>query len=264
MNIPFSDDVPEEVLGQFDWRGESSAEIVASPDCVPVLVYHRVADEGPRTLRPYRISRADFEAQLDWLHGNGFTGISLEMFQEAACGRTRLPERPVMITFDDAYRDVLANALPALREHGFPATVFVVTGAAGTVASWDSGHGTPAPLLGWDEMRLMRENGVTFAAHGASHTPFTGLSPEELLAEAAHSTETFHRELGQPCSCVAYPYGAHDEAVCRELSSFGYVLGFTCEERHWRNSDALMRIPRINVHGEQSLTAFANRLRSPV
>ncbi|HWL71369.1 MAG TPA: trifunctional glycosyltransferase/class I SAM-dependent methyltransferase/polysaccharide deacetylase [Geminicoccus sp.] len=260
VDIPFADDVPEKVIELFDWRGRGAADIVASPDRVPILVYHRVAEDGPPTLRPYRISPADFEAQLDWLRENGFTGISLETFREAACGRMRLPKRSVMITFDDAYRDMLANALPALHERGFPATVFVVTGAAGTVASWDEVHGTPAPLLGWDEMRLMRRKGVTFAAHGASHTPFTGLSPEELLAEAQHAAETLRRELGEPCDSIAYPYGAHDEAVCRQLSGCGYVLGFTCEERHWRKGDPLMRIPRITVPGGQGLTAFAGRL----
>jgi peptidoglycan/xylan/chitin deacetylase (PgdA/CDA1 family)/2-polyprenyl-3-methyl-5-hydroxy-6-metoxy-1,4-benzoquinol methylase len=262
LDIPHASRLPDHAIANIAWGSGSARCLVASAEVMPILTYHRIADDGPDSLRTYRVLPRDFESQLAWLRDNGFSAVTLAMLRQAAWEGGRLPDRPIMITFDDGYRDVLLNALPALQRYGFSGTVFVVTDAVGTVATWDEPHGQPARLLDWHEMRIMREAGISFAAHGAAHAPYTGFTLGELIADATRAAETLRRELGDPCDALAYAYGAYDESVSRILFDNNYRLGFTCDERHWRRADKVLQIPRIAVPGEQGLEAFAQRLRS--
>jgi SAM-dependent methyltransferase len=147
IDIPHADVLPAEVLAQVTWKGDRSPVIKVGPRHMPILTYHRIADDGPAALARYRLPLREFDDQLRWLCDNGFTGVSLSMLRSAIWENGTLPERPVMITFDDGYKDILTAALPILRGHGFPATVFVVTDAVGGHADWDGAWGPPAPLL---------------------------------------------------------------------------------------------------------------------
>jgi len=99
---------------------------------LPILMYHRIAEDGPAALAPYRVAPAQFERQLAYLRRHGYRTISLEEWQQALAARDgRIDDRVVAITFDDAYRDFLSEAWPRLRHYGFNATLFVPTDHVG-------------------------------------------------------------------------------------------------------------------------------------
>jgi len=112
---------------------------------VPVLVYHRLvtADEGPG------VAPAVFEAQLRRLHDLGFEAITLNQYVRFIRGdAVELPERPVLITFDDGFASALASADAVLAGYGWTAVMYVPTGLVGR----------PGRLT-WDELRQMRSSG---------------------------------------------------------------------------------------------------------
>ena len=101
---------------------------------VPILMYHYVDAEPPLD-SPYAdgltVRTPDFEAQMDYLADKGYQPVTLDQVYAAMAGLTTLPAKPVVITFDDGGTDNYTVAYPILREHGFVATFFVITGMVG-------------------------------------------------------------------------------------------------------------------------------------
>ncbi|HYH16989.1 MAG TPA: trifunctional glycosyltransferase/class I SAM-dependent methyltransferase/polysaccharide deacetylase [Azospirillum sp.] len=259
--MPLPDDLPPFVASQVRWRLPGCVAARSGvTGRVPILMYHRIADDGPEALRRYRVSPAMFDAQLALLRREGFHTIGLDEWHWHLMMRRPLSGRPVLITFDDGYRDIAEHAAPTLRRHGMVATVFIVTDAVGTTAAWDGVYGEPAPLLSWPEIRGLCGQGIAFAAHGASHRALTGLSAAELLEDGRRARRAFAAELQTPVTALAYPYGDEDGAVRVAMRECGYDCGFTVQHGTasvWGDS---MRLPRIEVSGLDDLEAFAAKL----
>ena len=112
---------------------------------LPILNYHSVGDTASR----YVVPVAAFEQQLDWLAREGFRTVSLHDLAESRAGRSALPERAVILTFDDGRTDAAAVVLPLLRKHGMRATFFIITGRVGEPG-----------FLTWDEVRALAVAGM--------------------------------------------------------------------------------------------------------
>lgn len=227
---------------------------------LPILMYHRVADRGPRSLRRYRLSPAAFDEQLAALREWGYRGVLPDEWRRACEARRPLPGKAVMLTFDDGYRDFAEDAWPLLERHGFPVTVFVVTDAAGATSRWDARHGQPADLLRWDEIEELRGRGVRFGSHTASHRCLTGLSNADAVRELVRSRTSLEERLGTAVSSIAYPYGDVDGGVTHLAGACGYSVGFTCEARHSELIDSPLLMPRFEVRSEFSMGDFARTL----
>jgi peptidoglycan/xylan/chitin deacetylase (PgdA/CDA1 family) len=223
--------------------------VAEATSVLPILMYHRVADDGPAALRRYRLSPAAFDEQLHWLREQGYRGLTLGEWRTACERRRALPGRAVMLTFDDGYRDFAEEALPLLERHGFPATVFVVADAVGRTSDWDAAHGEPAPLMSWDELRALRVRGAELGSHTCTHRPPSGLSNAEAVRELVRSRALIEDELGEPPTAIAYPYGDLDRAVAHLAGACGYTLGFTCEPRCAELTERPLELPRLEVQG---------------
>ncbi len=138
----------------------------------------------------------------------------------------------VAITFDDGFRNFYQHALPILREHDFPATVFVVTGHCGGRNNWASQTpGVPEfDLMDWDEIREAAGNGVTIGAHSVTHPKLSAVPAEDARRELRASREEIETRLGQSADTFAYPYGDHNASV-REMAraSFRISCGTTLD-----------------------------------
>ncbi len=152
---------------------------------VPILMYHRIAAEGPPGLERYRVAPDLFAAQMAILHRAGYRAIELEDWIKALLRDEPLFGRPMVLTFDDGYRDFLTAATPVLRLFGFPATVFLVAGRMGGMSDWDASYGDPAPLLSWEEVHALRDVGIGFGCHSLVHQLMTGMSLEELAGSTS-------------------------------------------------------------------------------
>jgi peptidoglycan/xylan/chitin deacetylase (PgdA/CDA1 family) len=189
-----------------------------------ILYYHRVsADRDPLAVSPEA-----FRRQMDALAASGQRVVDLYEIDSLSL---EPGEAAVALTFDDGYRDVLEEALPVLRAHGFPSTVFVVPGAiAGTSPfSWYAPGAMP-PLAGWDELRAAERAGlVRFEPHTLTHPVLPSLSREGARGEIAGSMEAVARELGRPARVFCYPAGYYSQRDADLVRECGLRAAVTCE-----------------------------------
>jgi peptidoglycan/xylan/chitin deacetylase (PgdA/CDA1 family) len=226
---------------------------------IPILLYHRIGDppRGARVAGQY-VSAALFRRHLSYLRRRGYETVSLIAIAERRCS---LPARPVAITFDDGYRCLHEEALPALSEHGFSATVFLVAGAAGGTNTWEQAVGDVAePLLGLSEMREMKEAGVEFGSHTLTHPHLTALPADVTAREIADSKARIEDLLGAPCRSFAYPYGDWNSAVRDLVAEAGYEVACTTQRAAARRTDDPLALPRINIRRYNIVPRFAYKL----
>lgn len=216
---------------------DSSSVSEPSHSRVPILTYHSLDDSGAVT----SVAPLDFAAHMRSLARRGITGISLCQLLDGWEGKGPLPPRPVVLTFDDGFANLLPHAAPLLAELEFRATIFAISGRCGQTNDWpDQAPGIPRlPLLSWQELAQMAAAGFEIGAHTVSHRRLTTLSSEEARREIVESKTTIEDRLGRAVTTFAYPFGLMN-AASRECTrenfrgACGVVLGTASsqEDRH--------------------------------
>lgn len=183
---------------------------------IPVLVYHRVGYTADNlTVTPER-----FAADLEMLQQYGYCSISLELFQNFIDDKNvELPDKPVLITFDDGYLDNYQNAYSILKAHGMIATFFIITDKLWT-----------ADRLNPERIVEMAQGGMSFGSHTVSHRRLGELSAAEVQDELLLSKGTLESVLGRSVTAVAYPQGSYNQNVIAIAEKLGYTTGFTVRE----------------------------------
>ncbi len=218
---------------------------------VPILMYHAVeAAPRPPQYKHFYVTAKEFAGQMRMLHRAGYTALTFEALARAMAGTEPLPARPVLLTFDDGYANLLPHVHPLLRELGMSYTVFLVSEKVGGTNDWVAVDGyEPTPLLSWEEIgRMQADGGVEFQAHTATHRHLNRLSEAEARREMARCKDALEQRLGTPMTTLCYPYGGHDEATTRLARECGYTMAVTTEFGRARPGDDPMRLPRISVY----------------
>jgi peptidoglycan/xylan/chitin deacetylase (PgdA/CDA1 family) len=229
---------------------------------IPILMYHRVADDGDPGLARYRVTPTQFEQQMGWLKQNGFTPLSLDVLKSARRGDSRLPHRPVLITFDDGYCDFYHHAWPVLRKLAFPSVMFVVAGKVGDCSDWDQALGRPEALMDWSQLAEISAGGVTIGSHSLMHRRFSRLDVREAYDDMRVSAEIIDRALGQRPTAFCYPYGVYDRLVERLLPTCAYEFAFTCDPPAAMPQDNPLRLPRIEIMGSDDIRSFQTKVEA--
>ena len=191
---------------------------------IPILLYHSVADQPADNSWPWVMSPDLFAEHLHLLRLRGYTGVTITQLVSAIRNPAHeLPERAIAITFDDGYVDFIENALPLLREFGFPATLYVITRYVGRTSRWleDEGQGDH-PMMTWGQIREAAEQGIEIGAHSQSHPELDILSSRMAYQEIVGSKTELEQQLGRPVHSFAYPHGYHS----RETRSLVIDAGF--------------------------------------
>jgi peptidoglycan/xylan/chitin deacetylase (PgdA/CDA1 family) len=243
-------------------RREDTPELSPNDPKLPILMYHRVADEGSRKTARWRISLRDFEEQLKFLRASGYYSLTFEQWRAAANMRRSFPGKPVILTFDDGYIDFAHDVAPLLSQYGFRATVFIVSELVGASNVWDAELGEPLALMGWEDIERLSAEGIDFGSHSARHRPLVTLSQGELAEELSCSKRTLEERLGHAITSVSYPYGLHDATVESVAAACGYEYAVTTDEWPVSWSDSLLALPRLEVRGTETLEDFAKMLPS--
>lgn len=223
---------------------------------VPILCYHRFGG-APNKMA---VSPGNFAAQLDWLARNDYRVIRLSQLIGFLQGREALPKRAVVITIDDGYESVHRHALPALRKHGFPATLFVYSDFVGA-----------GDALSWAQIGELRASGlVDIQAHSKTHRNLierlAGESDERyrqsLDAELRAPREAIERRLpGQQVRHFAYPYGDANETVLELMTRQQYQIGVTVHPGGNAFFAAPLMLRRTMIFGDHDLDDFKARLQ---
>jgi peptidoglycan/xylan/chitin deacetylase (PgdA/CDA1 family) len=218
-----------------------------------ILAYHAVADLArDPVLAEYGVAPALFAVQLDELIDRGWEFVDLGAVLASLDGGEALPRRALLLTFDDAYVDLLEVAWPLLRERGIPAVAFAVADRVGASNAWDQAKGAaPLPLLDGKGLRALSEGGVEIGSHTASHRSLPGLEASDLAGEVSGSAATLEG-LGLPRPrAFSYPYGAAGEASARAVRKAGYEVAFTTAWGEPRGADRHL-LPRVEVHASDT------------
>jgi peptidoglycan/xylan/chitin deacetylase (PgdA/CDA1 family) len=181
-----------------------------------------------------------FAAHLDAIQGAGYTPISLYTLLDHLTKGAPLPEKPVILTFDDGYRDNYENAFPLLRERNMTATFFVVT---------DFIDKQLPEYLTWEMAREMYAGGMSIESHGRNHVSLQNKDRDYLIWQALGSLETIQYELGVRPRFVSYPAGEYDPLTLEVFQSAGYWAGLTTNQGATHRSDELFRLHRVRVRG---------------
>ncbi len=229
--------------------------------CCPALLYHHVGPARPGTWIEWTISPVEFERQICWLARRGYVGIRPSDWLRWRREGTGLPEKPILITLDDAYEDTAEFALPILQRYGFSAAVFVVTRRVGATNTWDEADGCGTlQLMSAEQIRHWAVQGIEFGAHSRTHADLTKLSAEECASEITGSKSDLSALLGAPVVSFAYPYGEYNDAV-RDLVRTEFDLAFSTDEgiNFLAGDPHLLR--RMNISPSDSLPEFALKVR---
>jgi peptidoglycan/xylan/chitin deacetylase (PgdA/CDA1 family) len=227
---------------------------------VPILMYHEIADRTETKSR-LAVEPASFAAQISSLNEDGFQALKAqELASFLASGEPRLPERPVVLTFDDGYADFHARALPLLERYGFSATVFVTTG---WVADSDAHLAAPPPgvMLSWRQIREASGCGIEFAAHSHTHPQFDRLPEPVLREELTRSKLEIEDRLGMPVTGVAYPFGYFNDTVKEVALHLAYGYGCAVRNAMAGAGSELFALPRLTVARSTTMSVFRRLVR---
>lgn len=220
---------------------EPTPDGVARTVRLPILMYHYLSTP-PADADIYRTDLSVppdlFAAQLDRILADGYTTVDLYALQEYLTRGVPLPEKPVIITFDDGYRDNYENAFPLLRARGMVATFFVVT---------DFIDEERPEYLTWDMVREMHAGGMSIESHSRNHASLKDRDADFLVWQALGSQETITYELGVRPRFVSYPAGEFDQLTIDIFGSAGYWAGLTTVQGATLDGADPFRLPRVRV-----------------
>jgi len=213
---------------------------------VPILMYHYLSEPPPDAdaIRiDLSVSPGVFGQQLELLVDEGYNVISLVDLTLALQSGYTLPPKPIVLTFDDGYRDAYEWAYPALAERGLSATFFIVTGFI------DEGYDG---YLTWDQVREMDAGGMDIQSHAHTHVDLRDRDVEYLVWQLLGSKEAIEARTSHPVHFFCYPSGRYDEQVIKVLHSAHYWAAVTTKPGATQHSDIPYELERIRVHGSYS------------
>ncbi|GLW98709.1 polysaccharide deacetylase family protein [Microtetraspora sp. NBRC 16547] len=224
---------------------------------VPILMYHSVTDRPTAETRPLAVRPGAFAEQLGYLRDAGFTPLTVADLAAALHGTgSGVPDRPVVITFDDGYADFHEEALPVLDRLGFPSTVFLTSGWVADAGSEAAGRPL-GRMLSWSQAREAAEHGVEIAGHSHSHPQLDQINDHELRQELRRNKALLEDRIGRPVTTMAYPYGYSSARVRREVRGVGYRAACAVGNAIAADRHDLLAIPRLTVGPATTMARFS-------
>ena len=190
---------------------------------VPILLYHAIEENYPDEISNLAITSALFEDHMQTLLKHGYTTITFQDYIDFKYNDKELPEKPIIITFDDGYLSNYTKAFPILKKYGMKATIFIVASTVGKMyPEINYSHFT------WEHARKMRESGlIEIGSHTYYHNDVSQYSPEMAAMDLRLSKYLIDTNLNYNCTLLAFPYGLCTEENQQQALDAGYEL--TCK-----------------------------------
>lgn len=221
---------------------------------VPVLMYHHIRPMEARFKKADRdmtVTPEAFEAQMASLYQAGYHSITPdELALAMRNGQSSLPDKPVLITFDDGFKDQLMYAVPVLKKYRLKATFFIVTRM-----TYLNGCMKDADLKALDDTGLF-----TIASHTENHVFLTRYGADKRHEEIAGSKKDLEDLLGHPVTAFAFPYGSWSPEIAKEVADAGYALGFGVRLGSLHVPSSAYQLRRIRVLDGERIVSLLERL----
>ncbi len=249
-----------------DQAPQPAAPVPSRGQRIPILLYHEVTAK-PMLPRHLAVRPEDFALQVGYMTGGGFASLRGADLARLRRNGRELPERPVVLTFDDGFADVHERALPLLASHGVTGTLFVTTGwiadgspprAPGPGLAGKPGSG----MLSWSQIEEIAAAGIEIGAHTLTHPQLDQLRPAVLRSELQDSKHLLEDRLGIAVTGLSYPFGYSSRRVRAAAAAAGYSYSCAVGNRLARESDDQFSLPRVTIGRATSLPGFARILRA--
>ena len=216
---------------------------------VHVFCYHGVQ---PETSNFYFNTSADFEEQMQTLADEGYQSITCKQLADYLSGDEDIPDKSVIISFDDGNLCVYENAVPIMEKYGFKATLFILTDSVG-----GKSH------LSWQQVQELHRKGYEIGSHTLTHANLVkrgDRTAEEhqasIVAEVTASKARIEEVIGEAVIALAYPYGTYDDFVIAAVREAGYRMAFSIDRGAIDQHSNPWRLPRQMVVKGNSLKTF--------
>jgi peptidoglycan/xylan/chitin deacetylase (PgdA/CDA1 family) len=229
----------------------ASGKLVHSQAPVPVLMYHVIASPPSSAQLPeLYVDPKTFDAQMESLKQKGYTGVSLNQVYDAWFKGGQLPEKPVVVSFDDGYRSQYVYARPELRKLGWPGVLSVIAGRVGQ----------PNAELSNAMVQNMIDNGWELDSHTINHVDVSQASGTQLRQEVAGSRTMLQQRFHQPVNFFCYPSGRYDAQAIQAVRDAGY-LGATTTDEGLASKSEMYTLKRIRVDGSDGVRGLERKLQ---
>ncbi len=211
-------------------------------------MYHSVSDVSERdkkirsTNPAYSLTVGQFREQMECIRKNEYKTIHLNQLLGS---NTEVPQKSLVITFDDGWTDNYTNVLPILKEYGLTATIFVITGTIGQ-----------SNYMDWNQLRDMSKAGISIQSHTVSHKPLAGLTDHQLMYELTDSKQSIEDHLGRPVYFLSLPHGVFNNRIRRKVYAAGYKAVCTSEPGFSHTYKDLPVLKRINISDSYEIETF--------
>ena len=228
---------------------------------IPILLYHSVSDQADSLYQPWAISPQVFESHVAYLYNQGFQPMTVDDVAQAISSKgAGIPERPVLITFDDGMADFLSHALPILRKYHFPATLFITTGYVGQTSSWlERKDEQILPMLSWDEVASLGD--VCLGAHSHTHPQMDIIPLSQAKDEICSSKRLLEQQLGFPINTFAFPHGYHTQKLKELIKEEGFTSACIVEHTMATDTADVYALPRIIITSGVTITTLKKYLQ---
>lgn len=210
---------------------------------LPVLMYHHLS-EKPGAQGPYVVTPTQFRSDLLYLQEQGYTAVTAQQLVDYVDGHGTLPEKPVLITFDDGYESFFAYAFPILKELNTPAVLSVIGTYTEQYSAGDD-HNVNYAHVTWDEIAEMADSGLveignhTYNLHTLTPRKGCRIKPGEneekykrmLQSDVQNLQDRLKAVIGKEPTIFTFPYGNVCSQGCEVIEEMGFRITLGCEEK---------------------------------
>jgi len=218
-----------------------------------IIAYHRVNSSGKD---PMAVSVENFQAQMKYFYERGYSSFTLKDYS-VEMNQSDLPQKTLVITFDDGYRDNYLFAFPILKFYGFRATIFLTVDYIGTNSIFpmdkdklDKITDEDLPLT-WEQVFEMKKYGVEFGSHTCSHRHLDELPEDEMIKELIESKRCLEEKLQTNMTSFCYPSGRFNQKVKEAVCKTGYMAAVVTPRRGQIDED-IYSLKRIGIYASDT------------
>ena len=225
-----------------------------------ILMYHDISPDRRRArFAPFVVTPTAFAQQMDYLAGLGVRVCSVSELANARAEDGDSISPMIGLTFDDAFYDLLANALPVIRQYGFGATVYAPTAYLGSTSRWLNGIGEgDRRIMSATQLGELAEAGIECGSHTHTHPKLDALPEDAVRRELELSKRILEDALGLEIRSFAYPYGYEVKATRRLVAEAGYDSACRVNYATSPTDEDVYALSRLPVFGGADLDAFAS------
>ena len=201
-----------------------------------VFMYHRFGQQNsPST----NITMEQFKKHLEEFNKDQYNVVPLEYIIDSFNTDTILPDNTIAISIDDGHKSILTNAWPLIKKYNFPITIFIST---------DPINSKSKNYLSWNDIRFLKNQGVSIGAHTKTHPHLQNLSPEEIKNEIELSNKVYLKELNEIPKLFAYPFGEANDKVFQILKDYGFKASFGQHSGVINETSDFNYLPRFSLN----------------